>query len=158
MIKIYDNFFDKTTHIKIWEYCNKVSYKLGEKDTPQTPPTGGVFEINKGNELFSLLNKNLKDKFKQLKNLRCYRAYINYFNFNENPYFHYDDDVGYTCLFYPNIDFDVNEGGETQFLINNEIKGILPIPNRMLLFDAKLEHKATSFRSKHRFTLAIKYQ
>lgn len=158
MIKICDDFFDKNTHIKIWEYCNRVSYKMGEADNIQSPPTGGVFEINKENKLFNLLDEYLKKEFKQLKNLKCYRAYINYFNFNENPYFHDDGNNGYTCLFYPNIDYELNESGETQFLVNNEIRGILPIPNRMILFDAKIIHRATSFRSKNRFTLAIKYQ
>tara|TARA_R110000803_G_scaffold59658_1_gene118492 strand:- start:620 stop:1096 length:477 start_codon:yes stop_codon:yes gene_type:complete len=158
MIKIYDNFFDEVTHIKIWDYCNKVSYKIGEKDHKKSLPTGGIFSISNKSKLFSLLDKNLVDKFEQLKNLKCYRAYINFFSFNENPYFHQDNNIGYTCLFYPNIDFELNEGGETQFLINNEIRGILPIPNRMILFDAKIDHKATSFRSRHRFTLAIKYQ
>ena len=50
-----------------------------------------------------------------------------------------------------------NDLGETQFLIDGEIKGILPKPNRMLGFDADLLHRATTFRDKHRFTIAIKY-
>ena len=52
---------------------------------------------------------------------------------------------------------ELNEGGETQFLISNEIKGILPIPNRMVIFNGLIYHKATSFRNQHRYTIAIKF-
>jgi hypothetical protein len=48
-------------------------------------------------------------------------------------------------------------GGETQFVIDDEIKGVFPIPNRMVMFNANILHRATTFRSRHRFTLAIKY-
>ena len=47
--------------------------------------------------------------------------------------------------------------GETQFLIDKEIRGILPYPNRMIQFDASIQHRATSFTNTHRFTLAVKY-
>ncbi|BCU95852.1 MAG: hypothetical protein CM15mV10_2390 [uncultured marine virus] len=56
-----------------------------------------------------------------------------------------------------NLEWNENDLGETQFLIDGEIKGILPKPNRMLGFDADLLHRATTFRDKHRFTIAIKY-
>ena len=42
-------------------------------------------------------------------------------------------------------------------LIDDEIVGILPLPNRMVYFPAKIMHRATSFRDRHRFTLALKY-
>lgn len=158
MVKTIDNFFNKNIHEDLWDYCNRVSYRVGERDNPNTLPTGGVFEIEVNNNLFDFLDKELKEKFKELQGLECYRAYINCFSPNENPYFHYDNDRGYTCLFYPNLDFELDEGGETQFLVNEKIEGILPIPNRMVLFDANLSHKATSFRTKHRFTIAVKYQ
>jgi hypothetical protein len=56
------------------------------------------------------------------------------------------------------MEWDVNEGGETQFYIDENIYGITPVPNRMVIFDASILHRATSFRSSHRFTVAIKYQ
>ena len=159
MIKIIDNFFDKNIHNNLWEYCNKVSYRVGKEiDRPNALPTGGVFEIEDNNNLRGFLNKELKEKFKELQDLECYRVYINCFSPNENPYFHHDNDNGYTCLFYPNLDFELDEGGETQFFIDGKIEGVLPLPNRMVLFDANLDHKATSFRTKYRFTIAIKYQ
>jgi hypothetical protein len=52
----------------------------------------------------------------------------------------------------------VQEGGETQFIVDNEIYGVTPVPNRMVYFDASILHRATSFRNRHRFTVAIKYE
>ena len=83
--------------------------------------------------------------------------YVNCFAPNENPYFHTDGDNGLTFLYYPNMDWDLQEGGETQFYINDDIYGITPIPNRMVVFDANIQHRATTFRNQYRFTLAIKY-
>ena len=60
-------------------------------------------------------------------------------------------------LFYIN-NWKLDDGGETQFLIDNQIKGVLPIPNRIVGFDANILHKATTFRNNHRFTLAIKFK
>ena len=44
-----------------------------------------------------------------------------------------------------------------KFYINNDIYGITPVPNRMVVFDANIQHRATTFRNDHRFTVAIKY-
>ena len=89
--------------------------------------------------------------------MKLYRMYINCFAPNENPYFHVDGE-GYTFLYYcDNEEFDLNEGGETQFLVDNDLMGVLPVPNRMVIFDGTIKHRATTYRSRHRFTIAIKY-
>ena len=84
--------------------------------------------------------------------------YVNCFAPCENPYFHTDGDTGITFLYYANNSWNPNDGGETQIIVNDEIKGILPLPNRIVGFDASLLHRATSFRFKHRFTLAAKFR
>ena len=84
--------------------------------------------------------------------------YVNCFAPSENPYFHTDGDDGVTFLYYVNDRWELNDGGETQIIVNDEIKGILPLPNRIVGFDASLLHRATSFRFKHRFTLAAKFR
>ena len=67
------------------------------------------------------------------------------------------------CYFFKNLYYftnhvwGVHDGGETQFLIDDEIKGVLPLPNRIVGFDSNLLHRATSFRDNHRFTLAAKF-
>ena len=79
---------------------------------------------------------------------------------NEASHFHTDCKLEntYTGLYYANTEeWNYDEGGETQFLIDDEIYGILPKPNRMILFDSRLLHKATPFRDRHRWTIALKY-
>jgi Rps23 Pro-64 3,4-dihydroxylase Tpa1-like proline 4-hydroxylase len=60
-------------------------------------------------------------------------------------------------LYYVNEHWDLDEGGETQFYVDNLIYGIPPIPNRMIIFDGSLMHRATSFKNYHRFSIALKY-
>ena len=83
--------------------------------------------------------------------------YVNCFAPSENPHFHVDGIHGITILYYVNDEWEIEMGGETQFLIDDEIRGILPFPNRLVYFDANILHKATSYRTGHRFTLALKY-
>ena len=64
---------------------------------------------------------------------------------------------GITFLYYPNWEWELQEGGETQFYIDGNILGVPPVPNRLVVFDGMIQHRATSFRNKHRFTIAIKY-
>jgi hypothetical protein len=155
---IIDNFLSQEDHYKIWEYCNRESYKPGEKDQSNLPPTGIVHEISIKSDINSIFTNILYSKVDILKKYVNYRSYINCFTPGENPYWH-QDGKGYTCLYYPNIKYnELNEGGETQFLIDGpEIKGILPISNRMIIFNGLIYHRATSFRTQHRYTIAIKF-
>ena len=138
--------------------CQKFHYKYGEKDHAEAKiPTGLTCDIKRNTEFWNLIENQIKRKIWIVKHKQIHRMYVNCFAPTENPYFHKDGVSGYTLLFYPTIDWNLDEGGETQFIINNEIKGVLPIPNRMVAFSANILHKATSFRSNHRFTLAIKY-
>jgi len=154
MIEIFDNFFEEKVHKDIFSYCQRALYTYGEVDNPWTPPVGMVSEIKSSDYFFKLFEDK---KINSLSEQKPYRMYINCFSSNENPYFHVDGDSGSTVLYYPNLDWDISEHGETQFLIDNEIRGILPIPNRLVKFDATLLHRATCFRTKYRFTVAIKY-
>ena len=104
-----------------------------------------------------LIKKRLKDSAEQVQNKKLYRMYVNCFVPCERPYFHTDGDEGVTFLYYPNMKWDKDDGGETQFLMNDDLYGVLPIPNRMVVFSANLLHRATTFRNDHRFTVAIKY-
>jgi hypothetical protein len=158
MIKVIDNFFSEQHYNEVVSHCKISPFYYGEKDNTNTPPTGMVSNIDPNSQISFLFNKKLKECNKILKSLNLYRIYINCFAPSENPYFHKDGKTGITCLYYPTENWSYDDGGETQFIINEELKGILPIANRMVLFDANLLHRATSFRDKHRFTIAIKYK
>lgn len=161
MIHIYDNFLSQENQLNVNNSIKKLPYHYGEIDDDGTIPSGVVadFDLNCG--IVQLFDSTLREKSNLLlDNLRIYRAYVNLFSPDEKSYFHIDyaNPNAYTALYYANVEeWDKNEGGETQFLINNEIYGILPIPNRMVVFKANLLHKATSFHSRHRWSIAIKY-
>jgi len=155
MIDIIDNFITPEKCQEFYNYCASALYHYGEADTPDNPPTGMISELPFDNKWFKLFDSEIS---KQCKLNSPYRAYINLFLPGENPYFHIDgnqEDI--TFLFYPTLEWNLNEGGETKFYINNELRGILPLPNRAIIFSANILHSATSFRNKPRFTLAIKY-
>jgi len=154
MINIYDNFIESEECIEFYNYCLSSSYHYGEVDDYGLPPTGMVSELSIDNYWYKYFTLCIKEKCK-IDNLP-HRAYINLFFPHEIPYYHIDGD-GITFLYYPNLEWKLNNGGETQFFINNEIKGIPPIPNRAIIFAGNILHRATSFRDTARFTLAIKY-
>lgn len=170
-INVYDNFLSKKDHKFVFNYCHRALYHYGETDSPFTKPAGMVHDIYsivdenvvfypdqiESKNIFNLFDSKIKENFSSLiEGCDLYRMYINCFASSENPYFHVDGE-GYTFLYYPNDEWDINDGGETQFFVNESFYGVAPIPNRMLIFDASLLHKATSFRNRYRFTLAIKY-
>ena len=157
MIKVFDNFLTKEDQESILNYCeNEALYRYGESDDGTTPPCGMTHDILEG----SLLYDFLKEKTKPVAPDGCflYRMYINCFAPKEIPYFHVDGDSGITFLYYPQFDWEPNDGGETQLYANGDIHGVAPIPNRLVAFDATILHRATSFRDKWRFTIAIKFE
>ena len=184
-INVYDNFFSQEDHEFILEYCKNASYFYGEYDNDcqvesEKYCTGLVHEVYYYSDtdslsesayqfggghirninpkrFFDLFSSTIESKFPEYKSKDITRLYINCFAPSEEPYFHTDGDVGKTFLYYPNESWDLDDCGETQFFIDGSFYGVAPIPNRMVLFDANLFHKATSFRNKHRFSIAIKY-
>lgn len=182
-INVYDNFLTPEEHQFVFNYCKNASYFYGESDNERQGEafcTGLVHEVYFADDkipeentqvfggghsktinpkkFYNIFVDKIEDKFPQMKKLDMYRMYVNCFAPSEQPYFHTDgSDDEYTFLYYPNMDWDVDRGGETQFFVDNTFYGVVPIPNRIVLFDASLLHKATSFRDRHRFTVAIKY-
>jgi hypothetical protein len=156
MIDIKDKFLVKEDVDAVTFYCENASYVYGETDGYDLPPTGMIHEIEKRSSIYKLFESKTKPLVND--NLFLYRMYINCFAPSEQPYFHKDGDPGdITFLYYVNKTWNYQEGGETQFIVNNEIYGVTPIPNRMVYFDASILHRATAFRNRHRFTIAIKY-
>jgi hypothetical protein len=158
-IQVIDNFLSDEIHKDVFQKCINSPYTYGERDSNRTPPVGMVCNIRNDHYMWDIFSKKISDKFPETLDKQIYRMYINCFSPSENPYFHNDGPKGQiTFLYYPHIYWDYDKGGETQFIMNDQIFGILPIPNRIVKFDAELLHKATSFRNNHRFTIAIKYK
>ena len=156
-IEIINNFFPEEEYNIILNYCLNSSYTYGEYDNDDTPLSGMIHDIPKSSFVYELFQKKLGDEFSIISEMRLDRMYINCFAPSENPYFHTDGETGYTFLYYPQENWKIDDGGETHFLIDESIYGVFPLPNRIVKFDASILHRATSFRDRHRFTVAIKY-
>ena len=165
-ISIHDNLFSSE---QVNKFRNLMLYtcpfKYGERDNSYNKPTGVVCDFGEicnslNPEVENVLNtlfSKIFEKYKYLENYKIERVYLNLFSPCENPNFHIDGENIVTCLYYLNPQYDLDEGGETQFLINDEIRGIRSKPGRLVMFDGSLKHRATSFRSHPRLTLAIKF-
>jgi hypothetical protein len=156
-MRIFENLISVENSIEIYKqilYNRKFTY--GEVDRSDTTPTGMIFNMSCDDELYTFFYSILIDNNIINDSSKLQRAYVNLFFPNEKPYFHEDGDVT-TYLFYINPPTSIDEGGETQFLIDGEIVAFLPKPGRMIEFDGKLLHKATSFRNIPRITLAMKF-
>ena len=153
-IKILDNFLSQKDFSKVSDICERATFTYGERDNLDTPPTGMVHNIVESSLIFNIFKRETDQIVTD--DLALDRMYINCFAPCENPYYHIDNN-DITFLYYANKEWKLDDGGETQFFIDEEIKGVVPKPNRMIYFDSPIPHKATSFRDKHRFTVAIKY-
>jgi len=153
----FDDSFLEDREFKIaHDYCLNAPYRYGESDNGDGIVTGMVHEIPETEFVYKLFRKKLMDKCSFLSKMKLYRMYVNCFSSNENPYFHTDGE-GITFLYYVNDQWDLQDGGETQFYVDGNIYGITPVPNRLVMFHGMIPHRATSFRYGHRFTIAIKY-
>jgi len=156
-INFSDEFFTDTERQVIYKYCVNADYHYGESDNLDYNITGMIHDIPETEFVYKMISKTLYDRVEFIRDMYLYRMYVNCFAPSENANFHQDGN-GYTFLYYPSPEeMDLDEGGETQFLVEDNIYGIRPIPNRMVVFDGMIKHRATPFRSKHRFTVAIKY-
>jgi hypothetical protein len=156
-INFDDSFLNDKEFEIVTDYCFSAKYSYGESDNGDGIVTGMVHEIPETEFVYKLFRKKLLDKCPFLSEMKLYRMYINCFAPCENPYFH-TDGKGLTFLYYINDDWNLQDGGETQFYVDGNIYGITPIPNRLVMFDGMIPHRATSFRNRHRFTIAIKYE
>lgn len=91
-----------------------------------------------------------------LKIERIQRAGVNLYLPNTKMYYHADGPV-ITALLYVNPKVDIEDGGETQFIVNDEIVSVCPKPGRLVIFDGSIRHTATSFTTIPRITLYCKF-
>ena len=154
-IRITDDFLNEASHNEVFEYCLNATYSLGEADRDDVPPVGMYHEIPKEHHICNWFRDGI---LKHIPNgYIIERMYINCFHPSDIPYWHTDSEKdNWTFLYYPNKEWELDDGGETHFLIDDGCYAMPPLPNRMVMFDARIKHRATSFRDRHRFSVAIK--
>lgn len=154
--KVFDNVFSEEYTKKILKFCTNSRYSYGECDEDKI--SGLSKNIIKGDSPYKLFSDKILELCPEVKDLRLGRMYINCFAPNENTHFHTDGSV-YTFIYYPHDDWNLSEGGETQFYVDGTIIGSVPKPNRMIMFEGEsLLHRAMSFRDRYRFSIALKYE
>ena len=152
--KIIDDFLSIEEYENCWDYVQNVAtYQAGEKDHHFSYKIGMVHELNtQYGETFKLFPKHIHGS-------KLQRAYINFYAPREISAFHTDshDPDAYTMLYYPCPTYELDEGGETQLIINDEIFGVRSKTNRLLIFKSDIMHRATPFKTHQRYTVALKY-
>ncbi len=157
MLDVLDNKIANTK--EIYDEVISMPYYYGEKDQPEKEPTGLISYLHEKSITYRSIKKFIKNE-KSLKKFYIYRAYVNIFSPREICSFHQDDYQhlkSKTLLYYANLDWNIENGGETKFVSeNNTLISVLPVPGRIIIFDADMKHSASSFTNKHRFTVAFK--
>jgi hypothetical protein len=155
-IKIYDEVFTIERNMELYnDLLYHRGYKYGEVDSYSFSPSGLTLQFDE-DSLFTVFQKEVFKKEPSLEDLELQRAYINLFLPNENPNYHDDGNVT-TCIFYINPPYDLNENGETKFIIDDEIISVRAKPGRLVIFNGNIIHRATSFRNNPRITVVLKY-
>lgn len=153
-IMIIDQFLHPDVFARVPSELTALKKWRPEVDFPGATPVGETCELPPDSETHCAIAHELRKLFSAAWTTD--RFYVNRFKAGEVPRFHADGEV-LTCLLYPDAQaWEPNDHGETQLLIGGEIRGVLPIPNRMFVFDGRLLHRATSFRGRVRHTIAAK--
>lgn len=176
-IQTFDNVFTDIQLNEITQEVSSLNYGYGSIDDTtsiQNLQPAGMVNVGDGTSYwFTTLLDFCQKNMPEVKDIDVGRNHINLFGPRENARYHEDSPDGWTVLLYSNRYWDINEAGETKFilpvdLMNNEaiqsdttdypvILSIAPIPGRLVLFKGDLYHTATGFRSAWRFTPTIQF-
>jgi hypothetical protein len=157
-LEVVDGLFSEEESIDFVKHIIHYNFQYGERDSANLPPTGMVHYLDELNPIYKKVLQRTEQAFPDLSTATIERKYVNFFMPCEYPNFH-QDGHGITVLHYITDFYDQMQGGETQFIDDNQnIVGIFPKPGRVVLFDGMIMHRATSYKSHPRLTLAIKYK
>ena len=170
-ITTYDDVLTRPEHNQLLQEMFNLQFAYGETDEANTPPSGMSSDLDPNKHYTHTILESYLQNLECLKDCYCQRSYVNLFAPNERTYFHHDF-TEYTVLYYPGPYWNINDEGETKFFFNSNpfndviqngaeempiMFSIAPIPNRLTIFKGDVLHSATSFRDKHRFSVAFKY-
>lgn len=156
-IQIFDQALTRAENNDFLDWCRRLPWRWGEADQPGTRVSGVVSDLFPCDEL-TLLTERAQTVCEKLQGLTLNRSYVNMFLPSETPDWHRDGAV-WTVLYYITQEREPRLGGETQFLDYNtmEIRGVLPQPGRMVVFNGDILHRATAYPHRERFTIALKF-
>jgi len=156
-IHIFDQALTRAENSQYLAWCRRKPWRWGESDYQGGPPAGVISDLEDSEDrtLFIERAQKLCDL---LAGLPVNRTYINMYMPGERPHWHRDGAV-WTVLYYVTDEREPQWGGQTEFLDHTtmEIRGILPQPGRMIVFNGDLLHRATAYPHRERFTIAVKF-
>lgn len=151
MITSKDDFLTIEENKFVFDYCLSAKFCHGET----TSSNGMISEIFEEEDIYQLF-KNKIEKYSE--GLKIYWMYVNSYLPGENPYFRRDtkENADRVFTYYPQQKWELDDGGTTEFYVDNGIVGVFPIPNRLLYFDADIPHRTNSFRDRFKFTVELR--
>ena len=167
-IYIIDGAVEQPEIADFFGFVNNLSFKKNERDhdSDQYP----IFSVDFKPEFLEettigITARKLLDQQYPNQRFDLFRSYINMSHYGDLEYPHRDchpngNDI--TILYYVNITWDYQWGGETMFYENGDTRlAVLPTPGRFLIFPGSIEHIGTiptRACNKSRFSLALKYK
>lgn len=168
MLEVYDNLFEPKFLIDCHIEARNISWHYGNKSGSNQYPFNSP--LSKGNHIFlgSMLYQR-KSHYYILNNtpsifievleyvvkdiiadhsLSLFQIEANLQFYGQTGMPHNDVYVGNgrdrTILFYPNLEWNSELGGELEILDDNDnvIESILPLPGRIVYFDSTIKHRA----------------
>ena len=165
---ICDNLIDHPTVVDVAAYLNKLTYQRVERSRPDTAVSGASCEIPDEIILapggFFERIKIIAEEFFPNDRLRKLRAYVNSTVYGDMYYTHRDcapEMKDITILYYANLDWDKEWGGETVYFDENyDAQAVVSIrPGRLVIARGAILHRGgvpTPICQEERRTIAYK--
>ena len=156
-----DNFLPPELHRKAYLYAQNAPARWGEYDDDPAKPSGSSVQVAHPNRSTRSLNKSHEVSSKSWKDLILFvctsmYSFLQRYHVGILTWYLLTLD-GYTVLYYPHLNWERNQGGCTEFWVEDHVYG-LPLPNRAICFEGSQWHKPTVFPDTVRFTFAMKFE
>jgi hypothetical protein len=159
-IKVVDSFFKNNENEKIIKEITKLKFKKTKAERKNTDPVGKNCQIKKTSFIYKAFTKELKKQNLIPQGNKLHQAYVDLLSPNENPYYNSNNEKITVFLYYvvgfddPNLDL----GGETLFVNDPLIQGIVPKKHRLIVFSNGVWYKSNPFRDFDKYVVVFKYK
>ena len=161
-MQVYDNFLRPEIAQEAYEFVLKSYYQIGWEDSlaPEQRIYPNLHSRYSGEDIKKLkilepIHKKLKNK-----NLKCDKCVVNLTKPLDVNFIHtHPNQV--VALYYANLTWKPEDGGETLLYKNNKRDILLAspyVPNRLIIFDGSIPHTITSqsiLGPTYRFTISL---
>lgn len=162
MIEVFDDILLDVERDRIYKEIISLPYQVMEWDQNPDEISGSRSDLVHSSYTFQCLKNYIEKNVEDITKYNLVQAYVNHFSPREIPYFHVDSDNpnNITIVYYADVwdNYDINEGGGTEFLVDDNIISVIPKSGRFVCFNSNNLHRATTYRNNHRFTVAFKYR